>query len=55
MATLWRDHGTLAPRLTNGINALPQGNSATEVMGIGELKVIARELVTKVRASVAID
>ena len=36
-------------------DALAQNNSAIEAMGIDELKVIAAELVTKVRKSVTID
>ncbi|EAQ78794.1 type I restriction-modification system endonuclease [Blastopirellula marina DSM 3645] len=36
-------------------DALAQSNSAVEAMGIPELKVIAAELVTKVRSSVTID
>jgi len=36
-------------------DALAQSNSAVEAMGIDELKVIAAELVTKVRGSVTID
>ena len=36
-------------------DALAQNNSAIEVMGIDNLKVIATELVTQVRKSVTID
>lgn len=36
-------------------DALAQNNSAVEAMGKDELKVIAAELVTKVRQSVTID
>ena len=36
-------------------DALAMNESAVEVMGVDELKVIARELVTQVRQSVTID
>ena len=36
-------------------DALAENESAIEVMGVNELKVIATELVTKVRQSVTID